>query len=50
LSVSWSDIGYPSHLSAGVRDLWAAKDLGKLSGGFSAEVPSHGVMMVTIRP
>ena len=50
LSVSWSDIGYPSHLSAGVRDLWAGKDLGKLSGRFSAEVPSHGVTMVTIRP
>jgi alpha-galactosidase len=50
LSVSWSDIGYPSHLSADVRDLWAGKDLGKLSGRFSAEVPSHGVTMVTIRP
>jgi alpha-galactosidase len=50
LSVSWSDIGYPSHVSAGVRDLWAGKDLGKLSGRFSAEVPSHGVTMVTIRP
>jgi alpha-galactosidase len=50
LSVSWSDIGYPSHLSADVRDLWAGKDLGKLIGRFSAEVPSHGVTMVTIRP
>jgi alpha-galactosidase len=50
LSVSWTDIGYPSHLSASVRDLWAGKDLGQLSGTFSAEVPSHGVVMVTINP
>ena len=50
ISVSWPDIGYPSHLSANVRDLWAHKDLGKLTGAFSAEVPSHGVVMVTIKP
>jgi hypothetical protein len=50
LSVSWTGIGYPPHLSAGVRDLWAGKDLGQLSGTFSAEVPSHGVVMVTINP
>jgi alpha-galactosidase len=50
ISVSWTDIGYPQHLSASVRDLWAGKDMGKLSGTFSAEVPSHGVVMVTIKP
>jgi alpha-galactosidase len=50
LSVSWTDVGYPPHLLAGVRDLWAGKNLGKLSGTFSAEVPSHGVVMVTINP
>jgi alpha-galactosidase len=33
-----------------VRDLWAHKDLGKLIGKFSAEVPSHGVVMVTVKP
>jgi alpha-galactosidase len=50
ISVSWTDIGYPPHLAAGVRDLWAHKDLGKLTGSFSAKVPSHGVAMVTIKP
>jgi alpha-galactosidase len=50
LSASWIDIGYPPRLSARVRDLWAGKDLGQLSGKFSAEVPSHGVVMVTIKP
>ena len=50
LSASWIDIGYPPHLSAHVRDLWNGKDLGQLSGKFSTEVPSHGVVMVTIKP
>ena len=50
ISVSWTDIGYPPHVAANVRDLWAHKDLGKLTGSFSATVPSHGVVMVTIKP
>jgi alpha-galactosidase len=50
ISVSWSEIGYPQHVAAQVRDLWAHKDLGKLIGKFSAEVPSHGVVMVTVKP
>ena len=50
LSVSWTDIGYPQNLPAQVRDLWAAKDLGKLTGKFTADVPSHGVVMITVKP
>jgi len=50
ISVSWTDIGYPPHLTAKVRDLWAGKDLGNFSDKFSAEVASHGVVMVTIKP
>jgi alpha-galactosidase len=50
ISVSWTEIGYPQHVAAQVRDLWAHKDLGKLIGKFSAEVPSHGVVMVTVKP
>lgn len=50
ITVSWTDIGYPQHLVADVRDLWAGKNIGKLSGKFSAEVESHGVVMVTIKP
>jgi alpha-galactosidase len=34
---------------ASVRDLWLKKDLGTVSGAFSAYVPSHGVVMVRIR-
>jgi len=50
VTASWTDLGYPPHLTAKVRDLWSQKDLGNLSGNFSAEVPSHGVVMVTIKP
>jgi alpha-galactosidase len=50
ISVSWTDIGYPKTLSASVRDLWNAKDIGKQTGAYSAEVPSHGVVMVTVKP
>jgi alpha-galactosidase len=50
IAVAWTDIGYPSHVKAEVRDLWVHKTLGKMSDTFSAPVPSHGVVMVSIRP
>jgi alpha-galactosidase len=50
MSVSWEELGYPAHLTAQVRDLWQKKDLGKVSGGFSAKVASHGVVMVKVTP
>ncbi len=50
ISVSWPEIGYPSHVEAKVRDLWAKKDLGEMHDSFSAPVASHGLVMVTIRP
>jgi alpha-galactosidase len=50
ISVSWSDIGYPDYLPASVRDLWALKDIGKVTGIFSAPVASHGGVMVRIMP
>jgi alpha-galactosidase len=48
--VSWEDIGYPGHLSASVRDLWRAKDLGQFKGKFSASVASHSVVMIKVAP
>jgi len=50
ITVTWEQMGYPPHLSAAVRDLWTHKDLGKFSGKFSAQVESHGVAMLTLRP
>jgi len=50
ISVSWEDLGYPAHLSAAVRDLWAKKDLGKSTATFTAKVPSHAVTMLRVAP
>jgi alpha-galactosidase len=50
ISVAWEDLGYPAHLSAKVRDLWQAKDLGEHKGKFSATVAPHSVVMVTVKP
>jgi alpha-galactosidase len=50
IEVKWPEIGYPAKLKAGVRDLWQKKDLGPFTGSFSAAVPSHGVVMVIVKP
>jgi alpha-galactosidase len=50
IALAWTDIGYPDNLPASVRNLWTANDLGKQSGEYSADVPSHGVVMLTIKP
>jgi len=47
---TWEQIGYPGHVSAAVRDLWAHRDLGRFTGKFSAPVESHGVVVVTVKP
>ena len=50
ITSTWEQIGYPGHVSAAVRDLWAHKDLGKFTGKFSAPVESHGVVLVIVKP
>jgi alpha-galactosidase len=50
VSVAWEEIGYPAHLTAKVRDLWAHKEAGTFTGSYSAKVASHTVVMVKIIP
>ncbi len=50
ITANWQDLGYPEHVIAAVRDLWQHKDLGKMTGKFTATVASHSVVMVTVRP
>jgi alpha-galactosidase len=50
MTVTWEQLGYPGHISAAVRDLWAHKDEGKFTGSYSAKVAAHGVVMVTVKP
>jgi len=45
-----ASLGYPDHVPAKVRDLWAKQDLGVKTGSCQASVPSHGVVMLRIEP
>ena len=46
VTARWSHIGLKG--SARVRDLWAHADRGTASDEFSAQVPSHGVVMIKL--
>ena len=50
ISMNWTDLGYPEHLSASIRDLWAGKDLGKVTGKYSAKVASHETVVLRVTP
>jgi alpha-galactosidase len=50
IGFSWENLGYPSHLTASVRDLWRSRDLGQFKEKFSATVPSHSGVMLKITP
>jgi alpha-galactosidase len=50
IEAAWTDIGYPDGLTAAVNDLWSGKEVTKQKGGYRAQVPSHGVVMVIIKP
>jgi alpha-galactosidase len=50
ITADWKDIGYPDSISASVRDLWSKKEQSSVKGSYSAEVPSHGVVMIRVTP
>jgi alpha-galactosidase len=50
ISAAWTDLGYPSGIAAAVRDLWTNKEISEQKDSYSAQVPSHGVVMVTVKP
>jgi alpha-galactosidase len=33
-----------------VRDLWTKKESSAVKGGYSVDVPGHGVVMVRLKP
>jgi len=45
--IRWADLGLQG--SPLVRDLWAHQDLGAIADGFSAKVPSHGVVLIKVK-
>ena len=50
ITVRWEDLGYPATLKAQVRDLWQHKDLGSMTGFFTATVAPHAAVIVTVKP
>jgi len=46
VTAKWSDIGVTG--SHKVRDLWKHEELGSIADEYSANVPSHGVVMIRI--
>ena len=46
IQVNFARFGWPGGMKA--RDIWAAKDLGVLSGKYSAHVPGHGVVLLRL--
>lgn len=50
ITAEWTALGYPNDLRLNVRNLWKHSDAGSAAGHWSATVPSHGVVMVTLQP
>jgi alpha-galactosidase len=48
VTARWRDVGFTG--KARVRDLWAHAGRGKMADRFSAEVPSHGTVMIKVQP
>ena len=46
ITVTWSSLGLTG--AATVRDLWAHTDLGSMATQYTANVPSHGVVMLKV--
>ena len=46
MTVVWEQLGWSGKQQ--VRDLWAHKDLGSFADQFTTEVPSHGVVLITV--
>jgi alpha-galactosidase len=46
ITLKLSDVGFAGGAKA--RDIWQAKDLGKIQGSYTANVPGHGVVLLRL--
>jgi alpha-galactosidase len=46
VTLKLSDVGFGG--GANIRDIWQAKDLGKLKGSYTVNVPRHGVVLLRL--
>jgi len=47
VTLNWADAGLDGPKL--VRDVWRRKDIGRYNNRFSAHVPSHGVVLITVK-
>ena len=50
ITVKWEDLGYPASVPAKLRDVWQKKDLGTVTGSYTATVAPHAAVLVTVKP
>ena len=50
ISVTWQELGLAPTAKVSVRNLWAGKDLGSLTGSFSASVAFHDALIFVLAP
>ena len=48
MTATWTNLGITGKRT--IRDLWRQKDVGDFDTEFSQTVPSHGVVLVKIKP
>jgi alpha-galactosidase len=50
ITLHWTELGYHASLNAEVHDLWQAKNMGRSKESYTAQVASHGVVILTMKP
>ena len=48
VTANWSDLGLPSTTTVLVRDLWQHKNLGRVTGGYTATLAPHASMLLRV--
>lgn len=48
MSVNWTELNLPKNFKANVKNLWTKEEMKKVSNNYSADVESHGVVMIRI--
>jgi alpha-galactosidase len=50
IAVTWQELDYPTRLTARLRDVWKAKELGRVSSAYSTVVPPHSAAVLKVQP
>jgi len=48
IKAAWAQLGWPAATRAGIRDVWAHRDLPRAAEGVTMTVPPHGVQLLVV--